>query len=197
MTIRCVFLSVFFFAFSLELSADHEKALELLNAACKVPESIKKGEYIINTWHQKFGDYAQNHKGLFQIIFDEKKIRIQRENAGRVTIYCTPYENSDQSFFFASNPKSIIKQDRNIPGLPEAILESLIIYKREDFENLYCDRLSEDTTIPCIQTMGYVTDDIFFSNPAFYKFASICQVFCRSKTIGRWFSCRFGNAGKI
>ncbi len=146
---------------------------DLLSRAAAVPASIKSGDWILKTQHRILGEGRRSYEASFHIEFDGDKIRVQREVEGRTTVYCSPYLSTEQSFFFASRPLSVLPQP-DFPdhlNIPKAVSESLILYERKDFDQLRDSMgISVDSSIPCVRTMGYVTDDVFFQGRHFVLF---------------------------
>ncbi len=162
------------------LSIAESNLEDLLSRAAAVPASIKSGDWVLKTQHRNFGEKRRSYDASFHIEFDGEKIRVQREVEGRVTVYCSPYLNATQSFFFASSPQSVLPQS-DIPdhlNIPKAIPESLILYQKKDFDGLRDTvGISVDASIPCIRTMGYVTDDVYFQARHFVNLSTYFRRF--------------------
>lgn len=203
----CLFFSLF--TYVCPLNATDSNLDDLLNRAGTASDLIKSGDWILRTRHQSYGPNSRFVNALFRIEFDGEKIRVQREVAGRVTVYCSPYLTSEQSFFFASRPRSMVSTSgpqeyledlsknellglpsnilnlnvgehaggtpkfsefvrKGVQNLPQPVLESLTLYQKGNFDKLHSTKgISEDTTIPSVKTMGFVTDDVFFQSRHF------------------------------
>lgn len=136
-----------------------------------IPESVLKRnpdmrEQMIKKHRERVestrGLFAKDRTGIFRIVFDGDKQRIQREVGDRVTVYCTPYEKMEHSFFFASRPSGVHKMPPEIPGISPPPSERLTLYNKKDFDGLRRKGISEDTTIPNVKTLGYFADNIYF-----------------------------------
>ena len=161
-------------------SAAEQNVADLLARVRANQDLIKSGDWVVRTHHQIFGSNNRSYDVTFHIEFDGEKIRVQRDAAGRTTVYCSPYLKNTQSFFFATRPKFVMETP-GLPdhwGIPEPITESLILYEREKFNRLRSTiGISVDTTIPSIRTMGFVTDDIFFQTRNFDNLAAYLERF--------------------
>ncbi len=193
-TVRFFAFSLFFGSFCHLYAAD-SGIEDLLNKAAAVPSAIKSGDWILKTRYEKFDIPSNNpdarklsgltssgrtYGGVFHIEFDGDKMRVQRDVEGRTTVYCTPYLKPEHSFFFATRPLSMRPISERVKelNLPEPVLESLILYQKKDFDRLSTtEGYSQDTSIPCLQRLGYVADDVFFEQQSCASLAVYLQSF--------------------
>jgi len=153
---------------------------DLLNRVRSNQDLIKSGDLIVKTRHQVLGNEPRSYGVTFHIEFDGEKIRVQRDTGERTTVYCSPYLAITQSFFFASRPEFFTSMPNlsGRSGLPEPVLASLILYERSNFDKLHSTvGIAEDTTIPCVKTMGFVTDDIFSQKRHFVNLSTYLRRF--------------------
>ena len=139
------------------LSAQEKSAEEIFQIAATVPGKINRGEFVIKSHYQRFDNLKKDLKTTFRMIFDDKKLRVDREEeGGRLTISCVPDENDGQVFFYESEPKNLIRKESQFANLPEPDFSSLLLYLKKDYVKLAVSEFSEDKYLPNVRSMGFV-----------------------------------------
>jgi len=146
------------------LSAQEKSAEEIFQLAGTVPEKIKSGEFVIKSHYKRFDHLKEDLVTTFRIIFDGKKLRVEREVGGRLTISCVQDENDGQIFFFESEPKNLIRKESQFPNLPQPVVSSLFLYMKRDYVKLAATEFSEDKYIPNVRSMGFSPSSLTFQS---------------------------------